>query len=109
MNGQGDKCIKVKLTDIIDAIEMMDQYTEYFLDKETGKIEWISDMVMTQKEQEEIYDRLDEHGFYRLPTSFEIRDYDIMEDFVDILYALHMADFHPPYKGVVRSGDLRMR
>ncbi|MCR5796508.1 MAG: hypothetical protein K6G63_01120 [Eubacterium sp.] len=28
---------------------------------------------------------MDEHGFYRLPTSFDIRDYDIMEDFVNIL------------------------
>lgn len=77
--------MKVKLTDIIDAIEMMSQYSEYFLDKETGEIEWVSDMEMTQKEQEEIYDRLDEHGFYRLPTSFDIHDYDIMEDFVDSL------------------------
>ena len=77
--------MKVKLTDIIDAIEMMDQYSEYFLDKETGKVEWVSDMAMTQEEQEEVYDRLDEHGFYRLPTSFDIRDYDIMEDFIDTL------------------------
>ena len=42
-------------------------------------------MAMTQEEQEEVYDRLDEHGFYRLPTSFDIRDYDIMEDFIDTL------------------------
>lgn len=77
--------MRVKLTDIIDAIEMMDQYSEYFLDKETGKVEWVSDMAMTQEEREEIYDRLDEHGFYRLPTSFDIREYDIMEDFVDTL------------------------
>ena len=77
--------MKVKLTDIIDAIEMMDQYSEYFLDKETGEIEWVSDMTMTKKQQEEIYDRLDKHGFYRLPASFDIRDYDIMEDFVDTL------------------------
>ena len=77
--------MKVKLSDIIDAIEMMDQYSEYFLDKETGKVEWVSDMAMTQEEQEEVYDRLDEHGFYRLPTSFDIRDYDIMEDFIDTL------------------------
>ena len=75
--------MKVKLSDIVDAIEMMDQYSEYFLDKETGEIEWVSDMSMTQEEQEEVYDRLDEHGFYRLPTSFDIRDYNIMEDFVD--------------------------
>ena len=71
--------MKVKLSDIIDAIEMTDQYSEYFLDKETGKAEWVSDMTMTQ---EEVYDRLDEHGFYRLPTSFDIHDYDIMEEFV---------------------------
>lgn len=75
--------MKVKLTDIIDAIDMIDQYSEYFLDKETGEIEWINDMTMTRQEQEEIYDRLDEHGFYRLPTTFEIRDYDIMEDFIE--------------------------
>lgn len=74
--------MKVKLSDIIDAIEMTDQYSEYFLDKETGNVEWVSDMAMTQEEQEEVYDRLDEHGFYRLPTSFDIHDYDIMEEFV---------------------------
>ena len=50
--------MKVKLSDIIDAIEMTDQYSEYFLDKETGKVEWVSDMAMTQEEQEEVYDRL---------------------------------------------------
>ena len=77
--------MKVKLSDIIDAIEMTDQYSEYFLDKETGKVEWVSDMAMTQEEQEEVYDRMDEHGLYRLPTSFDIRDYDIMEDFIDTL------------------------
>ena len=55
--------MKVKLVDIIDAIDMMDQYSEYFLDKETGEIEWISDMTMSRDEQDEIYDRLDEHGF----------------------------------------------
>ena len=44
-----DKYMKVKLTDIIDGIEMMDQYTEYFLDKETGEIEWVSDMAMTSQ------------------------------------------------------------
>ena len=52
------------------------------MDKETGKVEWVSDMAMTQEEQEEVYDRLDEHGFYRLPTSFDIHDYDITEEFV---------------------------
>lgn len=78
--------MKVKLSDIIDAIEMMDRYSEYFLDLETGQIEWVSDMTMTSAEKEEVYDRLDEHGFCRLPTSFDINEYDIMESFIDTLY-----------------------
>ena len=74
--------VKVKLSDIIDAIEMADQYSEDFLDRETGEIVQISDMTMSIDEREEAYELLDAHGFYRLPSSFDIREYDIMEDFV---------------------------
>lgn len=77
--------MKVKLSDIINAMEMTDQYSENFLDRITGEIVWISDLAMTSNEQEEAYDRLDEHGFYRLPTSFDIREYDMMEKFIDSL------------------------
>lgn len=77
--------MKVKLSYIVDAITMTNQDSEYFLDRETGLIEWVSDMAMTEAEQQEIYDRLDKHGFYRLPTQYEIRDYDIMEEFVGTL------------------------
>ena len=73
--------MKVKLSDIITAIEMTDQYSENFLDRETGEIVWISDMAMTSDEKEEACEQLDEHGFYRLPTSFDIREYDMMEEF----------------------------
>ena len=74
--------MKVKLEDIIEAMEMVDDTSECFLDKETGEVEWVSEYALSYDEQQEIYDRLDEHGFYRLPTQFEIRDYDIMESFV---------------------------
>ena len=74
--------MRVKLSDIIDAIDMLDQYSEGFLDKETGEVEVVNEMFMDRDEQEEIYDRLDEHGFYRLPTSFDINDYEVMEDFI---------------------------
>lgn len=74
--------MKVKLSEIIDAIEMTDQESEYFIDKVTGELVWISDFAMTSEEKETACDQLDEHGFYRLPTSFDIREYDIMEDFV---------------------------
>lgn len=74
--------MKVKLSDIIDAIEMANQYSESFLDRETGEIVWISEMAMTSDEQEEAYEQLDEHGFYRLPSTFDIREYDMMEEFI---------------------------
>ena len=76
----GEIKMKVKLSDIIDSIEMMNQYSECFLDKETGEIEWVSDMTMTQEEQEEIYDRLDVQGCYRRPTSFDI-GYDVIRGY----------------------------
>lgn len=77
--------MKVKLSDIVDAIDMMDPYSEYFLNARTGEIEWVSDMAMSVNEKEEVCDRLDQDGFYRLPTSFDVREYDIMEEFVDTL------------------------
>jgi len=46
--------MKVKLSDIIDAIDFTDQYTEYFLDKETGEVLMVNDMVMSTSEKEEI-------------------------------------------------------
>lgn len=74
--------MKVKLSDIIDAIDFTDQYTEYFLDRETGEVIYVNDMVMTSSEKEEIYDQLDEHGFYRLPDQRDIDDYRTMEEFI---------------------------
>lgn len=74
--------MKVKLSDIINAIASIDRYSEYFLDKETGDLVYINDMAMTADEKEAAYNALDEHGFYRLPTSFDIREYGIMEEFV---------------------------
>ena len=74
--------MKVILEDIIFAIETTDQYTENFLDLETGEVVFTNDMIMSNKELEELDYQLNEHGFLRLPTSFDIREYDIMEDFV---------------------------
>lgn len=77
--------MKIKLTDIIEAIEETDQDSEFYLDKETGEIVWVNEMCMENDEWEEITDRLDEHGCYQLPTRYDIRDYDIMVDFIQTL------------------------
>ena len=78
--------MKVKLEDIIEAIEFTSDDIEYFLDQETGEIVMISDMTMTSEEKETACEALDEHGFYRLPTQWELRDYDTMEAFVEAIY-----------------------
>ncbi len=75
----------VKLSDIIEAIESVDDSSQYFLDQETGEIVWVSEMAMSPSEQEEVYDTLDEHGFYRLPTQRDIHEYGMMEEFADSL------------------------
>lgn len=74
--------MQIKIEDIIDVIEMMDQHSEAFLNEKTGEIEWINEMSMSQTEIAEIYDRLEEDGFYRLPTQYDIDEYNIIEDFI---------------------------
>lgn len=48
--------MKVKLSEIIDAIEMTDQESKSFIDKVTGELVWISDFAMTSEEKETAYD-----------------------------------------------------
>jgi len=47
--------MKVKLDDILEAFELNDRYSEYFLDEETGEVVQVNDMMMTQDEKAEIY------------------------------------------------------
>ena len=71
----------VKLKDIVDALETTDDTSEAFLNKRTGEIEWIGE-YMDEEEREEVSERLDEDGFIRLPTQYDIHEYNIMRDFV---------------------------
>ena len=77
--------MKVRLSEIIDAIDFTDESTEYFLDKETGEVVMMNEMMMGISEYEEVSEQLDEHGFYRLPGQFDIDDYRTMEMFISTL------------------------
>ena len=77
--------MNVNLSDIIEAIEFTDDMTHSFLDKVTGKIVTVNEFGMTSKEQEAVYDMLDEHGFYRLPDQYELNGYNTMEKFIETL------------------------
>ena len=77
--------MKVKLRDIIEAMEMANDSVRSFLDLQTGAIETLFDDPADDEEQEEISERLDEHGFVRLPEQYDIHAYHIMEEFVSKL------------------------
>lgn len=50
----------------------------------------VSDITMTMEEQEKVYDQLDEHGFYKLPTRRDINDHRTLESFI--------SEFHSPIR-----------
>ncbi len=60
--------IIVQLSDIIYAVEMTYGDLEYFLDKKTGEIVSSDDVMF----DEELADRVEEHGFFVLPRTFGI-------------------------------------
>lgn len=77
---------KVKLSVVIDAIEslMSDEWIYYYDLKEHTTI-WISDSGYADDDEER--ELLDEEPdrFLRLPTKYDIREYDIMENFIEEL------------------------
>lgn len=83
----------VTIEDILDAMEMVDQYSEFFLNETTGEIIMVSETSMSREEIEAIYDRLDDDGYFKLPTQYDIDDYNIPEDFVNNLPHSEAKDF----------------
>ena len=95
--------MKVKLAEIIEALEMTDNYTEYFLDMETGEIECLNDMVMSPEEREEIGERLD--VFLLNLTLMITRSWMIL---FKLFPESHMHLRIPQYRNAALSDDLEM-
>lgn len=71
----------VKLDVVMNAVEMADDMSTYFLDTKTGESIFLSEMDRDDAAWDEIEDA--EPGRYlRLPTQFDIHEYKIMEDFI---------------------------
>ena len=87
---------KVNLEDVLEAIEIRTRESNYFYNKNTGEIHYITDDELREAEddidiseypdwqQESIktaIDILSTDGYIKLPDDYEIDDYEIMEDF----------------------------
>src|SRR6266566_9361747 len=107
----------VRLSDIIDALEMQFDESSSFLDRDTGQVETVSDVLLQeaeagddeepdlptwQKQEWEIAKQIvSTNRFQKLPTKFEVHEWAIMQDFSrsmeferireDLLHVIHGA------------------
>ncbi len=119
----------VRLNDIIDALEIQFDEFSSFLDCDTGPVETISndliheaesdgaapepDLPEWQEEEWEIAKRIASTGsFLRLPSKFDVHEWEIMQDFSnaveaarireDLLYAIHGSGAFRMFKDTIR-------
>ena len=88
--------LPVKLQDVIDALQLTENFSSYFLDRRTGEIEMITDEVWSAAENDELISTYPEwqrdlilkareiqstDHFVELPSKIDINSYEIMERF----------------------------
>lgn len=89
--------IKVKLSDIIDDMEFQSDEHTSLLNIKTGKVIFMDNTFLRKAEDEESFDHMNEwmqeemkvaydivehdDNYRELPTSFDINEYQMMEDF----------------------------
>lgn len=119
----------VRLDDIVDALEMQFDERSSFLDLDTGQVETVSHDLLReaeesgddeepslpawQKQEWEIAKRIvSTDRFRKLPTKFEVHEWEIMQDFShsvesdrtreDLLHAIHGAGAFRNFKDTLR-------
>lgn len=78
--------MKVKLEDVVDAIEMASDEYQYFYNRMTGEVLAVGDPFLTGDEQDrEMLEEIDENwdNYERLPAKYDINEYQIMESFIE--------------------------
>ena len=120
---------KVRLNDILDALEMQLDESSSFLDQDTGRVETVSHDLLRQAEgtgaarepdlpewQEEEWEIakpiVSSERFLKLPSKFDVHEWGIMEDFSrsvapdrireDLLNAIHGAGAFRNFKDTLR-------
>lgn len=76
--------MKIKLSQVVSAIESANDEFEYLYDTETGEIVFLADQSITGIDNGELEALIESSGarFRRFPTKYDIHEYRIMENFV---------------------------
>ena len=74
---------RVKLADIVDAIDLPQQSWRSFLNRETGQIVTLGDDGIIPEDEEIDEDDLDGEPFVALPDSFEVDEWSMMRRFAE--------------------------
>ncbi len=80
--------MKIKLKQVIDAIETANEVFTYFYDTETGETVYLQDEMITGERDEELEELIENSSrdrFLRFPTKYDIHEYSIMESFIESL------------------------
>lgn len=82
--GEGVFLLKIRLSQVVDAIRSASNEFEYFYDTETGKTVFLADESITGIDNEKLAGLIENSGdrFRRFPTKYDIHEYHIMENFV---------------------------
>lgn len=76
--------MKVKLTDIVDALEFANDETQYFYSIKTEEILMMWDGMVNGENDPDLVEEIEENfdEYIALPGKYEIDEYDMMEEFV---------------------------
>lgn len=79
--------MKIKLDQVIEAIECVDDIFTSFQDTQTDDTVYLADPVLNGEMDEDLATEIenDPERFLRFPTKYEIHEYRIMEDFIEQL------------------------
>ena len=108
----------IKLEQIIEAIEMSDDFFTSFWDTKIGETVYLADPLLNGETDEVLAAEIenDSKRFLRFPTKYEIHEYRIMEDFIeqlspgkvqsDLSYSIRGKGAFRRFKESIRYHDL---
>lgn len=79
--------MKVKISDVVEALDFANDETEYFYSIKTGEILMVWDGMVNGKTDPDLIEEIEENfeEYITLPGKYEIDEYNMMKEFVENL------------------------